>query len=59
MQTRREVIVAAVKIMVEATGYINVTSTCDCTFRPVFAGQFTRILMNIRAKNTLIQTLAA
>ena len=39
-------------------GYINATSTCDCTFRPVIAGQFGRMLMSGGAKNTLFQTLA-
>ena len=32
------------------TGYINATSTCDCTFRARFAGQCVRVPMDALVK---------
>jgi hypothetical protein len=41
------------------TGYINATSTCDCTFRAGFAGQCVRVPMAARGETAQEQRLGA
>jgi len=40
-------------------GYINTTSTRECTFRPGFAGESVRVLMYVGMKIEPEQRLAA
>lgn len=40
-------------------GYINATSTCDCTFRAGFARQSVQVPMDARVKDVPDQRLGA
>jgi hypothetical protein len=42
---------------VKAIGYINTTSTCECTFRTGFAAEYGRMPVNARHGNSQNQRL--
>ena len=43
----------------QLSGYINATSTCDCTFQSSFAGQCVRVPTDVRVKIAPDQRLGA